>query len=233
MPTAFQTMGAVLPGYLEYKRALVKPRSFAELQRHLTKHYAPLHRHPLGAITMAMVTAVGTAIARDGRLTTAKNSWRSLHAFFSWALKQGLIERNPAVGVEHPPDRTRERVLTASEIRSLWQATAGPGDFNAIVRLLLLTGCRASEIGSLRWSEVFSDRIVIAKERVKNGRAHTVPLTPAVRAILDPRPRDFTRILCLAVIPAAASPAGPHPRSNWKSGSRSNLGCCMICAGRL
>ena len=106
---AFQTMGAVLPGYLEHKRALVKPRSFAELQRHLTKHYAPLHRHPLGAITMAMVTAVGAAIARDSGLTTAKNSWRSLHAFFGWALKQGLIERNPAVGVEHPPDRKRER----------------------------------------------------------------------------------------------------------------------------
>ena len=83
--------------------------------------------------------------------------------------------------------------MTASEIRSLWQATSGPGDFNAIVRLLLLTGCRASEIGSLRWSEVFSDRIVIADERVKNGRAHTVPLTPAVRAILDPRPRDLTK----------------------------------------
>ena len=45
----------------------------------------------------------------------------------------------------------------------------GPGDLNAIVRLLLLTGCRASEIGSLRWSEVFSDRIVIAAERVKKA----------------------------------------------------------------
>jgi integrase len=104
-----------------------------------------------------------------------------------------LVERNVAVGVEHPPDRKRERLLTASEIRTLWQATAGPGDFNAIVRLLLLTGCRASEIGSLRWSEILSDRIVIAAERVKNGRAHTVPLTPAVRAILDQRPRDSTR----------------------------------------
>ena len=67
-----------------------------------------------------------------------------------------------------------------------------PGDFNTIVRLLLLTGCRASEIGSLRWSEVFSDRIVIAAERVKNGRAHTVPLTAQMRAILDQRPRTST-----------------------------------------
>ena len=189
---AFQTMGAVLPAYLEHKRAMVRPRSFVELQRHLMKHYAPLHRHPLSSITMPMVAAVGAAIAKDSGSTTAKNAWRSLHAFMAWALRQGLIERNPAVGVQHPADRKRERLLTASEIRALWQATAMPGDFNTIVRLLLLTGCRASEIGSLRWSEVFSDRIVIAAERVKNGRAHTVPLTAQMRAILDQRPRTST-----------------------------------------
>ena len=96
---AFQTMGAVLPAYLAYKRAMVRPRSFVELQRHLMKHYAPLHRHPLSSITMPMVAAVGTAIAKDSGSTTAKNAWRSLHAFMAWALRQGLIERNPAVGV--------------------------------------------------------------------------------------------------------------------------------------
>jgi integrase len=53
----------------------------------------------------------------------------------------------------------------------------------------LFTGCRASEIGGLRWSEIYSDRIVLGAERVKNHRAHTVPLTPAVRAILEARPR--------------------------------------------
>ena len=186
-------MGAVLPAYLEHKRAMVRQRSFVELQRHLIEALraaAPCIRS--APSPSPMVAAAGAAIAKDSGPTTAKNAWRSLHAFMAWALRQGLIERNPAVGVEHPPDRKRERVLTASEIRALWQATAGPGDFNAIVRLLLLTGCRAAEIGSLRWSEVFSDRIVIAAERVKNGRAHTVPLTPAVRAILDQRPRAST-----------------------------------------
>ena len=99
---AFQTMGAVLPAYLEHKRAMVRPRSFVELQRHLMKHYAPLHRHPLSSITMPMVAAVGAAIAKDSGSTTAKNAWRSLHAFMAWALRQGLIERNPAVGVRAP-----------------------------------------------------------------------------------------------------------------------------------
>jgi integrase len=186
---ALETMDAVLPAYLAHKRQMVRPRSYAELERHLTVYYQPLHRHPLPAITPAMVSARCAAITAASGATTAKNSWRSAHAFFFWAVRQGLMERNPAVGVEHAPDRKRDRLLTATEIRAVWQATAGDGDFNTIVRLLLLTGCRASEIGGLRWSEVYSDRLVLAAERVKNNRAHTVPLTPAVRAILEARPR--------------------------------------------
>jgi integrase len=189
---ALETMEAELPAYLAHKHQLLRPRSYREVERHLQKYYQPLHRHPLRAITLAMVTTRCAAITTNSGATTAKNSWRSLHAFFDWALRQGLVERNPAVGVELPPDRKRDRILTASELRALWQATEGPGDFNAIVRLLLLTGCRASEIGNLRWSEVFSDRIVIAAERVKNRRAHTIPLTSMMRAILDRRPRTST-----------------------------------------
>ena len=44
---------------------------------------------------------------------------------------------------------------------AIWAATAGSDDYSAIVRLLLLTGCRADEIGSLSWAEVFGDRIVL------------------------------------------------------------------------
>ena len=126
------------------------------------------------------------------------------HAFMAWALRQGLIERNPAVGVQHPADRKRERLLTASEIRALWQATAMPGDFNTIVRLLLLTGCRASEIGSLRWSEVFSDRIVIAEGRVRTA----MPVRAVARDARHPRPAapHLDQRFVFGREPGAASP---------------------------
>jgi integrase len=90
--------------------------------------------------------------------------------------------------VERRKDRTRTRVLTADEIRQLWQATADNSDYSAILRLLLLSGCRASEIAGLQWSsEVLADRIVLPPERTKNGRGHVIPLTPTMRAILDGR----------------------------------------------
>ena len=187
--SALQTMAAVLPGYLAHKRQMLRPRSYVQVERHLMSYFEPLHRYPLSAITPAIVSARCAAIAAGSGATTAKNSWRSTRAFFFWAVRQGLMERNPAVGIEHSPDRKRDRILTASELRAVWQATAGDGDFSAIVRLLLLTGCRLSEIGALRWSEIYSDRLVIGAERVKNHRAHTVPLTPMVRSILEARPR--------------------------------------------
>src|SRR5262249_47474322 len=118
------------------------------------------------------------------------NAWQMLHAFFDWALRQGLIDRNPAIGVELRKIRARSRVLPADEIKAVWDATADGSDHDKIIRLLLCSGARASEIGYLRWSEVLPDRIVLAPERTKNDRGRSIPLTPTMRAILDGHPRQ-------------------------------------------
>ena len=110
------TMGATLPAYFDHKRALMRPRSFEQVQRHLGKNFAPLHRHPMTGITLAIVAARITAIVVGNGPTEAKNSLRSVHAFFMWASRRGLISSNPAIGVELPPDRKRSRVLNADEL---------------------------------------------------------------------------------------------------------------------
>jgi integrase len=53
----------------------------------------------------------------------------------------------------------------------------------------MCSGQRAAEIAGLRWSEIAGDQIVLPPERVKNSRQHTIPITTAMRAILDARPR--------------------------------------------
>lgn len=186
---AAETMAAVLKTYLPIKRANLRPRSYVEVERHLLKHYRPLHGHPLRKISPASVSAHYEAIAAECGGATANNSWRSLHAFLDWCLRQNLIDRNPAIAVERRKDRKRDRVLDAREIKAVWDATSDSSDYSAVVRLLLLTGCRASEISHLRWSEIFSDRIVLPADRVKNAREHVVPLTAMMRTILDERER--------------------------------------------
>jgi integrase len=81
-------------------------------------------------------------------------------------------------------------VLTQEELRQLWRSL-GDDRFSEIVRLLLLTGQRRNEVGKLQWSEVDLARklIMLPPERVKNGRAHEVPLSAQALAILARLPR--------------------------------------------
>jgi integrase len=152
-------------------------------------NFEPLHRLPLRLVTTRDASARHLNIASENGRTTATNSLRSLSAFFAWALRQGLIEHNPCLGVERFPVRERDRVLSAAEIKAIWDASAGSDDYSAIVRLLLLSGCRANEIAGLRWDELYSDRIVLPPERTKNGRQFSLLLAPGMRAILDGRIR--------------------------------------------
>jgi len=186
---AEQTVVAALQTYLPQKRLTLRPRSYTEVERHLLTYWKPLHRLPLRTVTARDVNARYLAVAKDSGRTTATNSWRSLSAFFGWCLRQGLVERNPTLGVERFPDRKRDRVLSAAEIKMVWDATAGADDYSAVVRLLLLTGCRASEIAALTWDEIYSDRIMLPPERTKNKRQHVIPLTITMRAILNGRER--------------------------------------------
>jgi integrase len=191
--TAATTMAGVLETYLPIKRAKLRPRSYTETERHLLVGFKRLHSRPVRQITTAMVSAQYEAMVSERGATTATNAWRALHAFFDWALRQGSIDRNPAIGVELRKIRARSRVLIADEIRAVWDATADGSDHDKIIRLLLLSGARASEIGQLRFSEILSDRIVLAPGRTKNDRGRSIPLTPTMRTILDGHPHQLGR----------------------------------------
>jgi integrase len=186
---AEQTVAATLQTYLSEKKLKLRPRSYVETERHLLVDFKPLHLSPLRLVTTRDVGARYLTIANHNGRTTATNAMRALSAFFDWCLRQGLVERNPCLGVERFPVRKRDRVLNAAEIKALWDATSGADDFSAIARLLLLTGCRANEIARLTWGEIKSDRIELPSGRTKNGRQHSIPLTGGMRAVLDGRNR--------------------------------------------
>ncbi len=61
-----------------------------------------------------------------------------------------------------------------------------PDDFGRIVRLLILTGQRRNEVAAMRWSEIDVQAALwtIPAERMKNKRAHEVPLSGAALDIL-------------------------------------------------
>jgi integrase len=80
--------------------------------------------------------------------------------------------------------------LSDAELVKVWN-TCAEDDFGRIARLLILTGLRRDEAGSLKWSEIDLDAgtLTISAERSKNRRAHVLTLPPMALAILKSIPR--------------------------------------------
>lgn len=100
----------------------------------------------------------GKSIVKGG-LGTAARTAGLLGGILSFAVSEGIIERNPAEGVRRPADQRRTRRLKSEEYRQLGRTIGeltGEETDQAILaaKLLALTGCRLGEIARLRWSEV-------------------------------------------------------------------------------
>ncbi len=116
----------------------------------------------------------------------------SLSGYFTWLVGEGLLDQNPMLGVNKPRSGpARDRVLSEDELRTLW-AALGDDDYSNIIRLLIYTGCRHDEIGSLQWSEVNLDRatLELPAVRMKNGRPHIGAGGRLALAILRKRQHD-------------------------------------------
>jgi integrase len=116
---------------------------------------------------------------------------RALSGMFTWLVDNRRIATKPPIRIPTPP-RARERVLNEAEIKAVWRAADRVnGQYSAVIRLLLLTGCRLREISELRFDEITENgkRISLPGTRTKNHRAHLVPLAPSAREIIAAQPR--------------------------------------------
>jgi integrase len=189
-PIAAETFGAEVERYLARKSGLLRPRAYVEAVRYLRKHCASLHKLPLSGIDRRTIAqTLGQIETNSG--PAARNRGRSaLSAMFSWALTEGLIDVNPVQGTAKADEGgSRERVLSADELKAVWRAL-GDDPFSNIVRLLLLSGQRRNEIGHLQWGEIdlAKAQINLPATRVKNGREHSVPLSTQALAIIKEVP---------------------------------------------
>lgn len=147
----------------------------------------------LASVTRADVHDLLDTIVDRGAPIQANRVLASLRRMCGWAVERGIIETSPCEKVKAPTaERSRDRVLGDDELKAVWAACDGIGwPFGPLVRMLLLTGQRRDEVGSMKWSEVDLDAKLwtIPRERAKNGQAHPVPLSEPVLAILRALPR--------------------------------------------
>jgi integrase len=190
-----RTFAAVAAAYLEARQPGLRPASYRIADLYLTgAYFKSLHPMAISGITHADVAAALRTIERERSAATAAAARRAVSAFFGWAIAEGLMgERpvNPVIGTRRPADpKPRDRVLTSSELAAIWNATDSD-EYDRILRLLMLLGSRASEIGGLRWSELDLDAgtWILPGGRSKNHRAHTVTLPAPALEILQTIPR--------------------------------------------
>jgi integrase len=133
------------------------------------------------------------SIADRGSPILANRVLSLLKRLVSFAVEEELIDINPLSQLKAPSkENRRERVLSESELRLVWQAFENAGfPFGPIGKLLLLTGARRGEIADLSWREINFREAVwsLPATRAKNRQSCVIPLSDPTLAILSGLPR--------------------------------------------
>ncbi len=168
----------------------LRPNYALAAESTLRRVFAQQSGRPASSLDRAAVIRALDGLTQDGKTAMASATARYGSAMFSWAVRRGAVSTNPFERVPLAPTTRRERVLSEDEIRRIWAATDGAGSFNAIVRMLLISGQRREEVAGMTWREVSLERSLwtIPAGRAKNGVAHLVPLPKPAHAILQTAP---------------------------------------------
>jgi integrase len=203
-PSSSPTLEEFSKIYLErYALLHKKPRSVAEDQRNLELHILPV----LGAKRLAEINAADVAQFHTLRGQCPSNANRCLALLshvFSIGAKWGAIPAgvNPCRGIERFRERVRERFLSPEEVISLGKALADADKISAsngedwravnILRLLVYTGARLSEILTLQWGWIHWESGFARLPDSKTG-TKTVPLPQPALDVLRKVSQEHSR----------------------------------------
>jgi len=217
-----QTIGDLLPDYLKAKKPNLKPRTHVEITRQLVRHAAPIHDMPVNSLDHEPIADLLRTIGRK-HPTLANHVRAALADFGKWLIGEGKATFNvfAATNRASPVVVDPDRAPSVAELALIWDA-APNNAFGAVLKVLMMSGCRRSEIAGLRRSEI--DRAkgiaVIPPERMKAarqskirvGKAHgwELVLTPAMLAIIDAQPQIPGRDLIFGTAAAGISDWSAH-----------------------
>jgi len=184
----------VIDNFLCDRQGELRPASFSELRRYLLNDWKPLHGWPIAEIQLPQVADILVRLKKAGPVSAAR-SRSCLSSCFKWAMGHGYVQHNLVIGTINPDTgAARDRVLNDLELAAVWSACLND-DYGKIIRLLILTGARRTEVGGMAWSELnFDDRTwTIPANRTKNGNAHVLQLPHTAWEIIEATPRRAGR----------------------------------------
>ena len=192
----------------EFAKARNKSWKLADalVRKHLLPRWSKLR---VTSITRADVRA---AISRIEAPIVANQTLAAASAVFNWAVREEIITNNPCALVDRNPTKSRERVLSDSELPRFWKAFDDTGLYKSMaLKMILLTGQRPGEVRHMRrehivdgWWEMPGEPVAALNwPGTKNGQSHRVWLPPAAQAILDEIDDDHPQVFRAVPLDAA------------------------------
>jgi len=184
-----KTVDDVLERYIgQHVRVNLKAgKSRDERERQLRAYLAPFSDIRIGDLTREHIQVVVDKKAAEGRRVMANRLRSAICAFTHWAFQRDYIATDPGVKVQKAgKEKPRDRTPTVAEIREIWATTREMGAFwGPLIRMLILTGQRREEIARAKWAWVDEERAQMEIPDPKNGRPHTVHLSPPALTELE------------------------------------------------
>ncbi|MDG2271664.1 MAG: integrase arm-type DNA-binding domain-containing protein [Halioglobus sp.] len=194
-----ETIGQLIQEYIEFcELAGISRGSIANYQRYLL----PLKfwwgdRHP-SELTRADAQAIFYKVQNKGAVTkdgesTGRGGDRaaglvhsSSRAFYTWLVDKELVDANPWKGQKRMrvgKSGISDKVLSEKDITSAFTLDGRNG---TVLRLLLSTGLRPSNVCGGRWSDIKKNKWTIPADRMKwkDGPDHVIFLSDYTQSVL-------------------------------------------------
>ena len=183
---AEKTLGRILPATKNLGEARTEYLAALDIRDNTRLYY----ERNLRLLTMPKLSDVTprdiNRIIDDLGRSSGNQALATYRAFFKWCIRRHYLEKSPCDLMRVGKSNRRARVLDERELKAVWTgAEELGGHFGSIVRLLILTGQRRSEIAGLRTNFFKEDLCTLPSNLTKNGREHTFPIGPLAAAVLS------------------------------------------------
>ena len=162
----------------------------ADTKAHLTRALIEMDAAQMVPADLKQSRVTGLARLHTDRPATGRHRVGSLNRLYKWLASVEAASANPVVNIALPsPPAPRTRVLTAGQVKTLWEAAATlPAPRRDYLRLLLLLPLRRQELADTRRRDIHFNgerlELVIASHRSKNRLEHRLPLVAEAREIV-------------------------------------------------
>jgi len=211
---------------LERIRLQFQPTTVETYRGHLTKwvehHWA---KKNIDAITKADVyDVIFNKELKEKSQFTRRNVYKTVRRIFEMAVEEGILNRNPCVGITVRVSESDSKVLTNSEVEKfLTEAKDGRHRFYPIWAMALLTGMRSGELYALNWSDIDLDAGIISVSKAWNSKCGITP-TKTRRSRVVPISEDLRQFLIESKLASSDRHAPVLPRLNeWERGEQARV----------